>query len=189
MSLIGRVWERYEDWLFDFRDSSFVSFTKFFGSGAAALGIIVSPFIYRGIQNGHRLQNTCDHLDKTGVAIFTSVSDCVRQGFKENECECSQAKALDIAGSLGTEVSYNDYADCMTNHGTATQHTTLVPMTVMAGKVPITTYHYVTSYTPDIIGWEAAKENMCDLSVPLYSSTQSGAFVRGDGAVLQLTKN
>ena len=184
---LGEAFDAVTDWAME--GSTFSSLAKFTGVSLAAagvlLGVLAAPFIYVADSNERAFKNELVEMDKRPTAIFNSVADCMNQGFDKSSCEASQQKAMDVAGSLGTSVSYSSGADCEKNHQSCEAKTTTTTSFIMAGKVMVPVTTTSTSYYPHIVGWEAERDNL-DKAVPLYQGPAPGQAMRGDGKILTL---
>lgn len=148
--------------------------------------IVAAPFVYIGMKNNERLEKTIKKIDQKQSFVFTSVDDCVAQGFSKEQCEESLEAAKDFAGSLGTTLSYSNQDDCEDAHGDCEKKVTEIPHTLKVGNSYITTYTSSTSYHPDVVAWQVARDDIVDLAVPLYQTPDSTKAIRQDGKVLNL---
>lgn len=182
---LGDAFDAVMDWAMD--GNTFVSMVKTLGvvgvASAAALAVIMAPFIYVANGNQRDFRNDLAEMDSRPTVVFNSVADCTAKGFSQAACEESQKHAMDIAGSLGTGVSYSSGQECETNHQSCDARTTTTTTFIMSGKVmvPITTT--TTTYYPHIVGWMAERDNL-NKSAALYQGPHAGQAVRWDGHVL-----
>lgn len=182
---IGRGFNNIMDWTMD-SDSSIVGLGRITLVSMGVLGVVVAPFIYIGIRNSEKLEKTIKKMDQKQSLVFTSVNDCVSQGFTSNKCEESLENAKNFTKSLGTTLSYSDQFDCESVHGDCEKRTTAIPHTQKIGESTITTYTYITNYHPDMVAWQVARDDIVDLSVPLYQTLDPTKAIRQDGKVLDL---
>ena len=157
------------------------SLTKLLGVGLVGtsilIGALASPLLFISSQNSRTLQDRIDSFDNRPTVVFNSVAQCTAKGFTQTDCLASKAEAEDIAGSLGTSISYGSASQCEAAYGACREVVT--HGTMMVGKVMVPTTDY--SYHPYVKAWQAAQDNLKE-SVPLYQSTHNGTLLRTDGA-------
>ncbi|MFN7113977.1 MAG: hypothetical protein ACK4PK_06420 [Alphaproteobacteria bacterium] len=175
---IGRALDRVMDWAME--GSSLAAFTKTMALAGCAVAALISPFVYYANSNNDALKQTIEEIDRGRSEIFNSVAACEARGYRAEACSASQKAAQDIARSLGTSVSYASAQDCFNHHGACSSQTVMVPITTMAGNVPITTYIPSTTHYPPVAGWQAASNDL-NKAVPLYPTQGSQTLVRRDG--------
>lgn len=175
---IGRAFDKVTDWASE--GNTFAVFLKSTALVTCATAALLSPFVYHAHNNVDALQQTIEEIESGRSAVFNSVAACVEQGYSAEKCSASQKIAQDIATSLGTNVSYSSAQDCFNRHAHCSSQTIMVPITTMAGNVPITTYLPSTSHYPPVAGWQAARDDLTK-AVPLYPTQKAQTLVRRDG--------
>jgi hypothetical protein len=181
---IGDAFDAVTDWAME--GSTLWSLTKFFGIVSLGMAALASPFFIIANHNENAFKNEVAEIDGRPSVIFNSAADCAAKGFDQTACKASQDAAMDIAGSLGTEVSYSSGADCEQSHQSCDARTTTTTTFINAGNnvlVPVTTT--TTSYYPHIVGWQAERDRL-NRAVPLYQGPSEGKAMRGDGRILTL---
>jgi hypothetical protein len=159
--------------------------TKITGLVVGATAVLMSPFMFIAHQNAEALNDRIDYLNNTATKVFNSVSDCVSQGYYQEECTASQREAYDIAGNLGTTVSYSSQSDCLINHETCEKVTTPITTYTKVGDVSVPNTTYVTNYHPPVVAWQAAAYDLQE-AVPLYKTPEENVAVRFDGTEFSL---
>ncbi len=117
--------------------------------------------------------------------VFSSVSQCVKQGHDLRACEQSQSVAIHLAESSETSVGYSSKETCIGNHGQCNETTSNQSMTIWAGKATMGYHRKITSYSPPMVAWQAVQDNLSK-AVPLYPSVTKGVVVRADGRQFRL---
>lgn len=146
-------------------------FSAYTIAAGAIFGVICSPFLYIADENNQKFQEQLTDLDRRPSVVFNSVASCVERGFSLKDCQESNAKAVDIAGSLGIGPSYSTMSKCIQNHGNCYDMSMVYPP--------------IAHYTPPMIAWQAAQDNLSQ-AVPLYSGPTVNTAIRGDGKQFSL---
>ncbi len=119
MGISRSISEKLYAWMFNGKDHPLVEFLKVIAVSAAATAVLVPtikvPFIYIANKNEGQLREKFDRLDVKATTVLNSVLQCTEQGYGQQECEQSQAAALDIANSSFL-ASYNSKVACSTNY-------------------------------------------------------------------------
>lgn len=131
------------------------------------------------------MQKRIERLDNSATHVFNSVASCRAAGYGHEDCESSQAEALDIAGELGTTLKYSSENECRSKHQNCKKVVTPVTTYTKVGDVMVPNTVYHTNYHPPVVGWQALRGNI-EQSVPLYQGQEDNVAVRSDGAQFQL---
>jgi uncharacterized protein YgiB involved in biofilm formation len=157
------------------------SIYRLFGALALAVGLIASPLIYITHHNAEKLNDRIEYLDSTPTVVFNSVAHCVSQGYSASDAQESYNEAKDIAGNMGTTLSYDNEDECADIHPNYEENKTPIYTTTMVGKTPIQTLvGYSTSYHPPMVAWQAVAHDISE-AVPLYETHDEDTLMRKDG--------
>lgn len=179
---IGKAFDAFGDWVTS--GSDLASFSKIMGVTVLGIGALLSPFVYVAHKNSNELDSLIKEIDRSASVVFNSVAECKRDGYGAAACEESRKNAIDVAESLGTALSYSSRQACFNNHGMCSTVMVMIPMTVMSGNTPITTYIPTETHYPAVAGWQAMRSDI-QKSVPLYTVNDSKNMVRRDGKVFK----
>lgn len=133
-----------------------------FGMVAGATAAIFAPFVLMYRIQQSNIEDKYKFLDSKETVLFTSVQDCVNQGYSKFKCQCSweQADEIDSHTSFG----YRSEEDVSRNHQ----------------EYSVTKRKYHKNYEPLFKAWYASLPDICEASVPLYSGPKPGVYIRGD---------
>lgn len=188
MSVIGNKFDALMNWV-EKGDSVLGGTFKMMGVILVALGVVLAPIIaavnYVSNANVRAYKKTIKDIDSGRSLIFNSAAECLEIKNDHNFCKVSKEKAIDWARSLGTDVEYSNLGTCQSNHGHCESETTIIPVTTMVGKVPVTNYVTTTTHSPLLVAWQAAQYD-AHKSVPLYNTADKNVAVRADSQTFNI---
>ena len=116
MGIVRNGFEKLDSWMFNGTDHRLVEISKGLAVSAAVTAVLIpaitAPFYYIANKNESELKEKFARFDVRPTTVFNSVLQCAKRGHSQQECEQSQAVALDIANSLITPANYNSQVAC-----------------------------------------------------------------------------